>query len=152
MCGNFIKKEANCGKLKVDEALLYIKLGGKSMQQRFEVDDVQLVSGVVKLSTKEDISVSQLQATGRMLVDSDNLAFIYILEYEDQYIYMSIPHHVWADLKQVDREGNIVKLNVNNEQVELTSFKEELAYLIENIKGNANYGDEMVEKIEAVFS
>jgi hypothetical protein len=38
-----------------------------------------------------------------------------------------------------------------DEQLELTNFYEELTELINNIRGNSNYGAEMVTKVEEIF-
>ncbi|HYK71897.1 MAG TPA: hypothetical protein VEV44_02035 [Pseudoneobacillus sp.] len=37
------------------------------------------------------------------------------------------------------------------ETLPLPLFNEELEYLIENIRGNSNYGEAMVEKVESIF-
>ncbi|MEH7508774.1 hypothetical protein [Priestia megaterium] len=44
-----------------------------------------------------------------------------------------------------------VFLEINKEVIELSAVKEELSYLISNIEGNVNYGDEMVARVEEVF-
>jgi hypothetical protein len=35
--------------------------------------------------------------------------------------------------------------------IELTDIHDELSYLLENIKGNANYGEEMEKKVVETF-
>ena len=87
-----------------------------------------------------------------MLVDSDNLSFIYLLEKDDHYTYIAIPDTVWNDIKNVITLNPIpVVLTNGSEEIQLTQFREELTYLIENIKGNSNYGEMMVSKVEVVF-
>ena len=36
-------------------------------------------------------------------------------------------------------------------ELELNGFHDELGYLIENIKDNANYGEEMEERVKRIF-
>ncbi|MDG4656637.1 hypothetical protein P6P90_08430 [Ectobacillus antri] len=96
-----------------------------------------------------DIQVDDLRAKQHMLVDSDELAFLYILEGED-YVYVSIPHTVWSSCKELNEHVKVVAL-INNVEIELEGLQEELAYLIANIEGNANYGEELVNKVEQIF-
>jgi hypothetical protein len=86
-----------------------------------------------------------------MLVDSDGCSFIYLLENADTYTYISIPEIVWNDLKTAVSKNLPVIVTNGSERIFLTNFQEELNYLIENIKGNSNYGEEMVNKVETVF-
>lgn len=86
-----------------------------------------------------------------MLVDSDNIAFIYILETEEDFIYVAIPYELWPDMKRVLTEDIPVFLQSGAVELELTNFKEELAYLIENIEGNANYGEQMEQAVKEIF-
>ena len=86
-----------------------------------------------------------------MLVDSDNIAFIYILETEEDFIYVAIPYELWPDMKRVLTEDIPIFLQSGTVELELTNFKEELAYLIENIDGNANYGEQMEQAVKEIF-
>ena len=42
-------------------------------------------------------------------------------------------------------------IRVNDVEIELEGLKEEVEYLVENIEGNANYGEELVTAVEKVF-
>lgn len=103
------------------------------------------------LYTEPSIALDHLRATGQMLVDSDGLSFIYLTENADEYTYISISDGVWNDLKKA--MDLVMPVYVSNEKdtLELVNFLEELSYLIENIKGNSNYGEEMVAKVESIF-
>jgi hypothetical protein len=96
--------------------------------------------------------LENVKASGQMLVDSATLSFVYLLENNnDSYTYLKVPEIFWSDLKEViSRELAVVVTN-GQEKINLVHFREELTYLIENIKGNSNYGDEMVNKVEAEF-
>lgn len=96
--------------------------------------------------------LQNVKAQGQMLVDSDHLAFIYILESGDEFVYASLPSSIWPSLKEAKDKDLRIELKLNNQQIELVELKEELSYLLENIKGNANYGEEMESKVVEVFS
>lgn len=103
------------------------------------------------LQVEESASISAMKPMGQMLVDSDHLSFIYVVDMQDDYTYISIPEVTWPELKKALKQRAAVYISDQKEQLLLTEFHEELSYLIENIKGNSNYGDEMVEKVEALF-
>lgn len=96
-------------------------------------------------------SLSKIEPKGQMLVDSDNFAFIYIVECENEYMYLSLPEETWGALNDLCQVKTSVVLSNQKEQVELPHFVDELLYLIDNIKDNANYGDEMGSKVAKVF-
>ncbi|TWI53285.1 hypothetical protein [Halalkalibacter nanhaiisediminis] len=94
-----------------------------------------------------------LRAGERMLVDSDNLAFIYILEDDTEFYYVNFSQKTWSDLKQLYTEAKKLELILHEEVViELTSICEELSFLTENIEGNGNYGEEMEKAVQEVFA
>lgn len=99
-----------------------------------------------------ELEQSDLKAQGQMLVDSDHLAFIYILESKDEFVYASLPYQIWPQLKEALDKEYRVDMKINDQQIELENLKEELRYLLENIKDNANYGDEMENKVVELFS
>ena len=93
----------------------------------------------------------EMKPMGQMLVDSDQLSFIYVVDKDDDYTYISIPESTWPKLKNALENSAEVYITDQKDQTLLTDFHEELSYLIENIKGNSNYGEAMVEKVEALF-
>ena len=96
-------------------------------------------------------SLKEVEASNQMLVDSDHLAFIYKLETATEFIYVSIGENHWTDLKKALDEKKAIVLVVENIALLLTNVEEELTYLIDNIKDNANYGEEMEKKVKEVF-
>ncbi|KKI93633.1 hypothetical protein WQ54_03215 [Bacillus sp. SA1-12] len=96
--------------------------------------------------------LAELQAKGQMLVDSDQLAFIYILETADEFVYAGLPHTIWKELKEAKDKSLKVILKIKENEIELADILDELDYLLENIKGNANYGEEMENKVVGLFS
>ncbi|MFV8827414.1 hypothetical protein [Alkalihalobacterium sp. APHAB7] len=118
-----------------------------------------------KISTKEDKIIlhnsqplskdeaSSLQAAGRMLADSDQLSFIYLLEDDERYRHVSIPEFLWSDLySELKNKDNVYIELLPNEEVHCTSFKDEILYLLENIQDNSNYGDKMVEAVGRIIA
>ncbi|MDP4161789.1 MAG: hypothetical protein Q8906_14405 [Bacillota bacterium] len=104
-----------------------------------------------RLLFKTETKVNGLKPSGQMLVDSDGLAFIYLMENEESYTYIVLPEPIWDSLKVGLNEKRPVFISDGQEELELHNFKEELEYLISNIKGNSNYGEEMVTKVENTF-
>ncbi|MED3551574.1 hypothetical protein [Cytobacillus praedii] len=103
------------------------------------------------LQVEEGASILEMKPMGQMLVDSDQLSFIYVVDKDDDYTYISIPESTWPKLKNALENSTEVYITDQKDQLLLTDFHEELSYLIENIKGNSNYGEAMVEKVEALF-
>jgi hypothetical protein len=93
----------------------------------------------------------KLQPKGQMLVDSDNLSFIYVLESEKEYIYVDLDVSSWPYLKEALENNQQIYLQMKDE-FELHNLNSELQYLLENIRGNANYGEEMEKKVVELFS
>lgn len=105
----------------------------------------------IQMEIDQQISLNQYRASGQMLVDSDGLSFVYLLEKEEDYTYIVIPNTVWKELKTALTEQLPVYLSNQSERLLLNQIHEELSYLIENIKGNSNYGEKMVNEVEAIF-
>ncbi|PMC40422.1 hypothetical protein CJ195_01535 [Bacillus sp. UMB0899] len=125
------------------------------MNTRIELVKTKIENNTLILEPEEvssGLEQSVLKAQGQMLVDSDHLAFIYILESNDEFVYASLPHQIWPQLKEALDKDYQVEMKMSNYQVELENLLEELRYLLENIKDNANYGDEMESKVVELFS
>lgn len=122
------------------------------MQKRIEISHFNYSNDRLELKADQtDFDKDGLRASGQMLVDSDSLAFIYKLENEQEFIYVSLPSTVWPSLKNVISEKQQVFLHLVDNELELIDIIPELEYLLQNIEGNANYGDEMVELVEKTF-
>lgn len=90
----------------------------------------------------------QIQPTGQVIVDSDNMAFIYIVEDEGVYSYLSFPTALWPALVQIVEKKRDPFLTPD---LTLVNFAEELEYLLWNIQDNENYGQPFVEAVESAF-
>jgi Family of unknown function (UPF0738) len=123
------------------------------MNNRIELTEAIIEKNNLILKTEAiPANINSLKAKGQMLVDSDHLAFIYILETEDEFVYAGLPHTIWTKLKEANEKNLHVILKINEVEIELVAFFDELNYLLENIKDNANYGEEMENKVVELFS
>jgi hypothetical protein len=104
-----------------------------------------------KLILETDESINGLIPGEQILVDSDNSAFIYLMEDQEDYTYIVLSENLWSYLKMANEQKLSVLVSSNKEQVELINFHDELEYILSNIKGNSNYGDELVTKVEEFF-
>lgn len=123
------------------------------MNKRIELTKAMIDNNSLILHPESNsIEIQGLQAKGQMLVDSDNLAFIYILETADEFVYAGLPHTIWTELREAKDKGLKVILQIKEQNLELIDLFDELDYLLENIKGNANYGEEMEKKVVELFA
>lgn len=121
------------------------------MNARIEVKSVKKCDDTLELLISNDVILSKLKPKGQLLVDSDQLAFIYIVEDENGYKYVSIGERFWYELKEAMTDKLIIYLENNGDSMELIGFHDELKYLLGNIKGNVNYGNELVSYVQAIF-
>lgn len=121
------------------------------MKKKIIITHVEHTEKELLIMAESDCPVVELKPMEQMLVDSDNLSFIYILDHEDDYIYLAIPDSIWTDLKKALDLNLPIYLSNQKERLLLPGIFEELNYLIDNIKGNSNYGEIMVEKVESIF-
>ncbi|MDQ0215650.1 hypothetical protein J2S13_002068 [Oikeobacillus pervagus] len=112
-------------------------------QSFFEKGNLYLLS--------EEVHFQNIEACGRMIVDSDEFAFVYLLEEDNEFIYLYIHENTWKDLEQAMNNGGAIIVKGKEDEIILEGIQEELSYLIENIEGNSNYGEEMVKKVEDIF-
>ncbi|MGQ5113739.1 hypothetical protein ACSOV8_19635 [Bacillus halotolerans] len=121
------------------------------MQNRIEILNATLSNDELRLTCETEGIEAERKPSGQMLVDSDNIAFVYILELADSFEYVMIKEHIWPELKQAYDQRKSIVLEAGKESIELSGLYEELEYLLENIKDNANYGEEMEKKVKRVF-
>ncbi|WP_404331229.1 hypothetical protein [Mesobacillus maritimus] len=122
------------------------------MNQKIHIKTAEIKDQELILFTDEPQNLNALISTGLMLVDSDQLSFIYIAELDGEYNYVNIPKEVWHVVNNGLKSALEVYVANQNGRLHLQAFIEEMNYLIENIKGNTNYGEEMVEKVETIFN
>ncbi len=122
------------------------------MKEKLQVLNAEMTDSKLILKVEESYPVNELSAKGQILVDSDAFAFIYLAEKGDQYVYIVMSKDIWPSLKQGLEAGAPIFLSNGLDNLELADWKEEMEYLIDNIEGNGNYGEEMERSVTAVFS
>lgn len=95
--------------------------------------------------------IGKLNPSGQVIVDSDELSFVYLAEEGDDYTYLYLPDFIWMELKEAMDKNFEIIVHIGENRMPLLQLKDEVEYLVFNIEGNSNYGDEMVEKVESVF-
>ncbi|WP_226534538.1 hypothetical protein [Fictibacillus halophilus] len=124
------------------------------MPLRMNVQSTAWEQNKLYLNVSDEMSqkLSECKDSERMLVDSDGLAFIYVLENNEGFIHISLGSSHWVDVKKALLEkAAVVVQNEKGEELELTAFSSEMEYLTENIQGNANYGQQMEEEVIKIF-
>lgn len=122
------------------------------MSQRILITYAKIENNELHLSTNIETDLTAFAPTGQMLVDSDQLSFVYIVDQEEGYRYVTIPEGTWNVIQSGIQAGLETYLTNKNGKLKLDDFQSEMEYLIENITGNSNYGEEMVTKVEQVFA
>ncbi|ADC48439.1 hypothetical protein BpOF4_01860 [Alkalihalophilus pseudofirmus OF4] len=96
--------------------------------------------------------IKGIKAGERMLVDSDGLALIYIIEDDEQFYYVSFGQNTWPMLDEAYKTETPLILEFDsNHTLELVQLHAELDFLLENIEGNSNYGEELETAVCEVF-
>nr|WP_245405948.1 hypothetical protein [Lysinibacillus fusiformis] len=93
----------------------------------------------------------QLKPAGQLIADSDDFAFIYLLDAGEDYHYLRFPPSSWENLVHILQKKKDPILRISEEAIELTNFYDELEMLVYNIEGNYNYGAEFVQTVEQHF-
>jgi hypothetical protein len=119
------------------------------MNKRITITKANFLDNKLFLQTSEPIS--GLSPAEQILVDSKEFSFVYLMENQEGYTYIDLKESIWPLLKKVMDQSIPVWILSRDTQLELTNFYEELTELINNIRGNSNYGAEMVTKVEKIF-
>lgn len=121
------------------------------MRNIYEINDFETIHNGVYFSLNDNLSNIQIEPAGQVLTDSDNIAFIYVVEEGNEFSYLQFPKNVWDGLLAIIKSKQDPFLKVNDENKQLHNFTNELEMLIFNIEGNSNYGNEFVQAVEETF-
>lgn len=121
------------------------------MRKKIHLTKAELLDDKLVLHSSEKAGEDNLKPAGQVLVDSDNFSFVYFAESQEEYVLIHIQEECWSALKEAFEQKMPVFAGLGESEFELEGLHEELDYLIENIEGNSNYGEDMVKKVEAVF-
>ncbi|MFJ7932893.1 hypothetical protein [Sporosarcina sp. NPDC096371] len=89
--------------------------------------------------------------SGKMITDSEDLSFVYLLEVEEGYRHLHFTQKVWPFMVDALKLESDPVLLWKDEIIALPGFKDELTMLIYNIEGNDNYGEVFTSAVEQAF-
>lgn len=115
------------------------------------VNKTQITDKNIEFIIEETEPAESLEAAGQMLTDSDNEAFIYLLDTGTDYIYVQFDIHTWPALTKALQLQQVPLLRWGKQVMPLAEFHEELWMLVENIEGNDNYGEAFRVAVEQTF-
>ncbi|MGG3161482.1 hypothetical protein ABEO87_07150 [Geobacillus stearothermophilus] len=122
------------------------------MNEKWIVERAERKDGRLWLKVDDAlVSLARVTPKRHMLVDSDALAFVYILETDDRFLYVMVPKPWWPELKAALDAREPVWLRSGEKALELEQFHDELSYLLENIRDNANYGEALERAVQEMF-
>ena len=121
------------------------------MRKIYNIEKYVDIHNIVTFIVNENDRDIQIIPTGRLFVDSDHFAFLYIVEENGEFSYLRFGEGVWPALVEIVRHGKEPFLALGDRTLELNGFREELESLLYNIEGNINYGEEFVARVEAAF-
>lgn len=132
---------------------MYIKVLKELLTMRnvYIVEKHEIIHNRLYFSLNDNEAKIQIEPANQILVDSDSVAFIYLVEEGDGYSYIRFPQTVWSGLVQLCKEQKNPYLSLGDREIELYDFVDELQMLLLNIEGNDNYGSHFVEQVEEVF-
>ncbi|MFA9555799.1 hypothetical protein ACERII_00630 [Evansella sp. AB-rgal1] len=118
-------------------------------------NNVDTVDAIVQVEEDSIDYLRSLQPQGQILVDSDKRTFVYILEDEESFVHLRFSSEIWNELAEVRKKELSVQAvflyQSDNVVVPLDNFLVELNFILDNIRGNSNYGDEMLDAVESYF-
>ncbi|PTL40183.1 hypothetical protein [Alkalicoccus saliphilus] len=107
--------------------------------------------GTLIVRTDVTLPFHGLEAEGRMLVDSDGGAFVYLLGHGEEFVHLRFEENTWNEIHTYRQTEKPIYVSTGIKPVELEDFWTEIDFLLDNIRGNQNYGKEFVNKIEKIF-
>jgi hypothetical protein len=123
----------------------------------FYVNNIKEEKETINFLVNEEVSIEEwqtLESLGRILVDSQGKAFVYLLENDDGFHHVRISQDHWSELAEslLSNKRPVMVMNGQpSSDKELIRLWEEMKLLLENIKGNGNYGSNLVQEVEEVF-
>ena len=122
------------------------------MRNVYTIDQYEVLHNQFFFIVKESDEHIQIQPAAQVIADSDNKAFIYIVEENGVFSYLRFARSIWPQLVEVVKSKQDPSLRVGAQQIVLTNFFEELSMLLFNIEGNSNYGEDFVQAVEQSFA
>lgn len=108
--------------------------------------------GQVKFLASHKSNVKIGEPSGKMITDSEQMTFVYLLDEEDAYGQIHFEQKVWPEMVAALEKGQDPVFMYQDKKIVLTGFIDELTMLIFNIEGNHNYGVTFASTVEEVFA
>ncbi|EGA90295.1 hypothetical protein GPDM_05586 [Planococcus donghaensis MPA1U2] len=121
------------------------------MHKFVAVKETVINGNEIEFIIEETEPAEALEASGQMLTDSDNQAFVYLLDTGTDYIYVQFAIHTWTAMTKALELKNVPLLIWGKQIMPLAEFHEELLMLVDNIEGNDNYGEKFRTAVEQTF-
>ncbi|MFD4704875.1 hypothetical protein ACFWM3_08390 [Gottfriedia sp. NPDC058432] len=122
------------------------------MRKMLEINGINInEDGLFLLIDDTKMNLEQCHEVGTMIADSDQSSLLYILEENEEFVYVTVPSEYWSDLKKANDQKLNVFLKVGEKSLSLNNWNDELTYLIQNVEGNFNYGEEFVKQVQSAF-
>lgn len=121
------------------------------MRKNYTIDSFSFKNEQLYFSLNDNELNIQFKPAAQIIADTDDFAFIYLLDAGDEYHDLRFPLPMWTELKHILQTKQNPMLQVGTEVLELTNFYEELEMLVYNIEANYNYGSEFVQVVEDHF-
>ncbi|MEQ6354375.1 hypothetical protein ABNX05_07065 [Lysinibacillus sp. M3] len=121
------------------------------MRKIYTIETLNFENEDLHFSLNDNEVNLQLKPAAQLIADSDDFAFIYLLDAGEDYHYLRFPPSSWDQLVHILQKEKNPKLQLGEEVLELTNFYDELEMLVYNIEGNYNYGAEFVQAVEQHF-
>ena len=121
------------------------------MHKLVAVNRTNITENEIEFFIDETEPAESIEASGQMLTDSDNQAFVYLLDTGTEYIYVQFDIHTWPALTKALQLKKVPLLTWGKQIMPLADFHEELWMLVENIEGNDNYGEAFRTAVEQAF-
>jgi hypothetical protein len=121
------------------------------MRKIIEVKELIINDRGLNINIENQVNIKECSEVGTMIADSDQNSLLYIIEENEEFVYISIPSRYWNVLKQALDEENPVFLQNEENSIQLNQWNDELSFIVQNVEGNLNYGAEFVEQIQNVF-
>lgn len=111
----------------------------------------QRVGDIIHFMLDSDVALPIGTPAHKMITDSDETAFVYLMDADEGYIYIHFPRETWSSMLHALDIGTDPVLVWNSELMPLPGFIEELTMLLYNIEGNDNYGEAFTTAVEQEF-
>ncbi|ANU10356.1 hypothetical protein A1A1_08654 [Planococcus antarcticus DSM 14505] len=121
------------------------------MHKLVAINRTEITENKIEFFIEETEPAEAIEASGQMLTDSDNQAFVYLLDTGTDYIYVQFDVHTWPALTKALQQEKVPLLTWGKQVMPLANFHEELWMLVENIEGNDNYGEAFRTAVEQSF-